>query len=344
MQVDNDASALAYLKRIGYYRLSGYWYPMRQIDRNSLARQKAPVRSDRFLPGSRFEDAVRLYVFDKKLRLLALDALERIEMAIRVDVAYTLGKRAPHAHEDPKHLHGTFTKKKKNGKSPYEDWLKKYREQLRRSQRSTLVSHHNKVYGGLPIWAAIEIWDFGMLSKMYSGMKHEDREQIAQAYGANDSKTLSQWLKSLNFIRNTCAHHGRLWNINILELSNVPEAWEPFKLNKARPFFYFCLMQQLLQNICPNSTWSQRFQNLLQEFPEPENKAITLRDLGTVPAWQTIPVWEKAEAQKKTAAYPPEGEEATVIFESILHESTPAVKPNMPEASSDADNRPPEPQ
>lgn len=79
MQVDDDAAALDYLERIGYYRLSGYWYPMRQIDKEESDLQKAPVRSDRFLPESRFEDAVRLYVFDKKLRLLALDALERIE-------------------------------------------------------------------------------------------------------------------------------------------------------------------------------------------------------------------------------------------------------------------------
>lgn len=98
MQVDDNAAALDYLERIGYYRLSGYWYPMRQIDKEESEHQKAPVRSDRFLPGSRFEDAVRLYVFDKKLRLLALDVLERIEMAVRADVAYVLGKRHPMAH------------------------------------------------------------------------------------------------------------------------------------------------------------------------------------------------------------------------------------------------------
>lgn len=32
LQVENRAAALAYLERLGYYRLSGYGYPLRQID------------------------------------------------------------------------------------------------------------------------------------------------------------------------------------------------------------------------------------------------------------------------------------------------------------------------
>lgn len=95
LQVDDDEAALRHLARIGYYRLSGYWYPMRVTDKTASAREKRPVRLDRFVEGSRFEDVVRLYIFDAKLRLLALDALERIELAVRVDVAHLLGKYDP---------------------------------------------------------------------------------------------------------------------------------------------------------------------------------------------------------------------------------------------------------
>ncbi|WP_416379083.1 Abi family protein [Altererythrobacter sp. H2] len=84
LTVGDDTRAIGYLEKIGYYCLSGYWYPFR-------APKAQPVglvfREDHFLPGSTFEDAVALYAFDRKLRLLALDALERIERAIRVDVA-----------------------------------------------------------------------------------------------------------------------------------------------------------------------------------------------------------------------------------------------------------------
>lgn len=178
-----------------------------------------------------------------------------------------------------------------------------------------------------------------MLSKMYAGMKHDDRERIAKIYDINDSKTFSQWLRSLNFIRNVCAHHGRLWNINVLELSNIPKEWSRFELKKERPFFYFCLMQRLLQIICPNSSWSKRLQNLLEEFPQPKNRAIKLEDCGAVPEWREIPIWEKPDAKKRTAAYTPKGEEAAVILDSILEGTTATVKPDRPEASPEADDR-----
>lgn len=111
LQVDNPVAALDYLERLGYYRLSGYWYPLRAVDPVASVAQGKAVRLDGFGSGSRFEDVVRLYVFDKKLRLLALDALERIEMAVRVDVAHLLGRRDPRAHESAACLHGNFTKK-----------------------------------------------------------------------------------------------------------------------------------------------------------------------------------------------------------------------------------------
>nr|WP_216819616.1 Abi family protein [Paenalcaligenes hominis] len=111
MQVEDEEAALRYLARIGYYRLSGYWYPMRVIDKVASEQEKRPVRLDRFVEGSRFEDVVKLYIFDAKLRLLALDALERIELAVRVDVAHLLGKYDSCAHKNPNCLHGNFTKK-----------------------------------------------------------------------------------------------------------------------------------------------------------------------------------------------------------------------------------------
>lgn len=71
LQVDNPVAARDYLERLGYYRLSGYWYPLRAIDPVASMVQGKAVRLDSFAPGCRFEDVVRLYVFDKKLRLLA---------------------------------------------------------------------------------------------------------------------------------------------------------------------------------------------------------------------------------------------------------------------------------
>lgn len=296
LQVDTPAAALEYLERLGYYRLSGYWYPLRTIDVTASITQSKAVRADNFVPGSRFEDVVRLYVFDKKLRLLALDALERIEMAVRVDVAHLLGQRDPLAHENPTCLHGNFTKKRipkgpDAGKTQHQVWLSKYHALLSRARKEPFVAHHQQQYGTLPIWAAIEAWDFGLLSKLFAGMQHADQQTIAALYGAPSGQAFAQWLRSLNFIRNVSAHHSRLWNINVLELSPVPAGW-PAELNNAKPFFYFCLMQQLLRVICPNSSWGQRFRNLLSdEFPMVARQTLSLEELGAFAGWQGWALW-----------------------------------------------------
>lgn len=284
--VDNDKAALNYLARIGYYRLSGYWYPLRVIDTETSLQQNLPVRFDHFMPESYFEDVVKLYVFDKKLRLLALDALERIEMALRVDVAHLLGEKDPCAHMKPDCLHGNFAKKtiKKGpnkGKTEHQMWLEKYETMLNRSRREPFIIHHRQKYNGsLPVWVAIEVWDFGLLSRLFEGMQYADKNRVAQKYGLTDGEQLAKWLKSLNFVRNVSAHHSRLWNINILELSARPTGWPP--INHSRPFMYFAIMAHLLAVICPNSSWTPRLIKLMDAFPNSKNGMFSLHDFGLI--------------------------------------------------------------
>jgi len=299
LQVDDRAAALSYLARIGYYRLSGYWYPFRRLeisqdDDGRLVKR----RLNAFVADSHFREVVDLYVFDKKLRLLALDALERIEMALRVDIAHLLGEQDIHAHENPQCLHGHFSKQvlKKGygkGRTQHQLWLEKYQQHLHRARREPFVAHYLGKYGRLPIWVAVEVWDFGMMSKLYAGMKPPDQNRIADKYGAKDGHTLAEWLRSLNFIRNVSAHHSRLWNINVLERS-APFADDAYwqALNNARPFFYFCLIQKLMRIICPNSRWHQRVRALMADFPQTTSGAVSLRDAGVIDDWQSWGLWK----------------------------------------------------
>jgi len=293
MQIADDQQALHYLETIGYYRLSGYWYPLRlKLDRRASA-QLTSERASVFVSGSRFEDVVRLYGFDRKLRLLAMDALDRIEMAVRVDVAYLLGERDPLAHENPDYLHNGFTgqiikKGAGKGKSRYNLWLDKYQKLRARAKSMPFVKHHEEKYGALPIWVAVEVWDFGLLSQLFSGMMPDDKDHIAKKYRVSDGITFAQWLHGLNFVRNTCAHHSRLWNLH------VPKMAQPLNgryrgLSNTQPFFYFCLMQYLLRTVSPGSGWHQRFRKLLeQEFP---GEQFSLRDFGLLSGWEGWSLW-----------------------------------------------------
>lgn len=288
--VTEPEKALNYLERIGYYRLSGYWYPFRVLSNADR------VILDIFKSEASFQNAVDLYVFDKKLRLLVLDALERIEIALRVDISHTLGEKDPFAHIKPEFLSNNFCSKvnKKTGLTEHAQWLKTHDGLIQRSKEK-FIEHNKDKYGlPLPIWIACEIWDFGTLSKLFSGMKPDDKNTIASKYGVSEGRIFESWLRSLNYLRNVCAHHSRLWNRNIIDQPKLPKAGEvswvdPFQGEAhllARPFLLLCIAKHLLTIINPSSSWGQRLTVLLLEFPDLQHVGLNLNGMGAVEGWE----------------------------------------------------------
>lgn len=301
LEVTNDDIALDYLHRIGYYHLSAYWYSFRQLTspRNPNESGGNTSRNDEFVQGSSFQHAVELYVFDKRLRLLLLDAIERIEVAIRVDIAYLLGSRDPFAHSKPDLLHGNFTKKinRKTGKTGYERWIEQH-NQKETTSKEDFVRHYSAKYGfPLPIWVSVELWDFGMLSMFYQGMKFADKEAIASRYSIPDFELMESWLRSLNFVRNVTAHHGRLWNKNLIDQPKLPRIGEipsfdpliPIPLIQSRLYVDLCILIYFMKQICPNSTWITRLKTLIETFPNVP--ILTISDMGFPTNWASHDFW-----------------------------------------------------
>lgn len=310
MEVSDEAKALDYLERIGYYRLSGYWYDFRvrggaycPLDSETggkpkKVRTERPVLDD-FKPGTRFQDAVDLYVFDKKLRLLVLDALERIEVALRVDLSHRLGEKDLFAYLKPELFHDSFAAKVNpaTGLTQHHEWLTKHAGLIVRSREAFMT--HNKDKYGLPvaIWVACEVWDFGCMSMLFSGLQTADQDAIASSYGVRDGRVFASWLRSLNYLRNVCAHHSRLWNRNIVEGPKLPAPGQVGSLDgfvrdesnalRTRPFLLLCICQHLMLVINPASSWGSRLKtHLLEEFPALSHLGITLQGMGVDQGWE----------------------------------------------------------
>ena len=305
LEVTDVTAALDYLDRLGYYRLSAYMYPFRKID---LAQEEGGdiqiKRLDEFVEAASFQEAVDYYVFDKRLRLLALDALERIEVAIRVDIAYLLGERDTYAYANPAELDSSFVSKviSHSGSTKFQEWTERYEAILQRS-RETFVSHYLSKYGPpLPFWVAIEIWDFGLLSKFYSGIKNSDQRLIASKYGLGHGKIFGTWLRSLNYLRNLCAHHSRVWNRNIIDQPRLPPPGQISDFDNfigkadliSRSFLLFCVIQFLMKQICPASTWGDRFKALMADFPASRTGKAPVSDMGCISGWEKWELWEGA--------------------------------------------------
>lgn len=302
--VTDDHKALSYLERIGYYRLSGYWYPFRErseiccpIDGTKKKGKTDRMALDQFKPGTTFAQAVKLYVFDKRLRLLVLDALERIEIALRVDISHFLGHIDACAYTKPELFYPGFSQdwNTKTGLTKHQDWLAYQARLIQRSKEEFMV-HVKKQYGlPLPIWITCEVWDFGALSRLFDGMQEADQDFLSAKYGVRNGRHFASWLRSLNYLRNVCAHHSRLWNRNIIDQAKLTPIGEVVVLDQfrgkehalARPFFLLCIIWHLLTTINPTSTWWSRLrEHLLNNFPDLQATGLNLKGMGTIDGWE----------------------------------------------------------
>jgi abortive infection bacteriophage resistance protein len=310
MEITDMAAAAACLGRIGYYRLSGYWYPFRkshlstdlltgEVLADPHTGKPQIIIEDDFRPGTTFQQIMDLYVFDKRLRLLFLDAIERIEVALRVDIALLLGARDPWAHRDPKQLHGRFLKiDARTGKTEYQKWLDRL-DSTFNSSKEEFAKHFKKKYQGElpPIWIAIEIWDFGMLSMFLGGMKVADQEHLAAKYGIPRADLLTSWVRNINNVRNICAHHGRLWNRSPADQPSPPKSGEVAELDhlatsrfsKSRIYATTAALQFLLRTIHPTSSWSVRLKAHCASFPR--ISGLSLVQAGFPKDWENLPLW-----------------------------------------------------
>ena len=320
LRIKDSAKALEYLERIGYYRLSGYWYPLREQTgpcvrlTDDFKRPKKlkveTLRYDRFLPGASFQNAVDLYVFDKKLRLIALDALERIEVALRVDISHTLGKEDRFAYLRPDMFHGSFSNDLNNdGLTGHHRWLSKHAGLITRSKEE-FIAHNRERYGlPIPIWVSCEVWDFGTMSTLFAGLREKDQDAISKKYGIGNGRIFASWLRSLNYLRNVCAHHSRLWNRNIVDQPKLPTEKEAafvkaFKGDNrltSRPFLLFCITQHLMKRINPTSTWQFRVRHLLEDgFPRLDHVNLNLASMGVDKHWKRR--WPKQKTPERIDA------------------------------------------
>lgn len=297
LEISNVVAARNCLRRIGYYRLSAYWYPFR-----APTSTKPPSRSDAFLPGSRLEDALALYVFDKNLKLLAMDALERVEVAMRVELSLCLGRKGAFAYLDSAQLNPNFSIVSRDHSSPFNDWIRKM-DLLHSQSNEEFVAHFNRKYGPananhlspMPIWMACELWDFGMMSRLYSGLKDPDKQFIAVRLGLPNRTLLESWLHALNVIRNIVAHHGRLWNRFLgvapqISRRGLMPSFDvlPPNTNK-RIYAILCVLAHLLSQINPNSTWKKRVVVLANSFPHMSHAKLS--DMGFPANWKTHAFW-----------------------------------------------------
>ncbi len=274
LQVEDRERALSVLSRINYYRLSAYWRPFKRND-------------DRFHPDGSFDKAIDLYEFDRRLRLAMMDMIERVEVAFRTQVSYRIATlHGPYGHEDPARFQAWFR---------HDEWLEDLHHDTRRSQE-TFVSHFMREYEGfprLPIFVVSEVMSFGCLSLLFKGLNAIDRQALAAPHGVHP-KVLESWMHSLVYVRNTCAHHGRLWNRDLPIAPAIPRSGPPWTgehlPSPKRIHVVLCVLRSLSRGHPCSNEWAASIARLLARF---DDEPRWQRAMGLPPGWRESPFWKE---------------------------------------------------
>lgn len=275
MDVGDRDAALSQLQRVNYYRLSGYWYPFRKLE--------AGVRVDEFYAGTTLSDVVKLYEFDASLRAMTFSSLATIELVMRALLGHELGRIHECVHLEPSLLNA-----RARGE-PYRLWRQKYERSLAESHED-FVGHHRNLYGGrLPIWAAVELLDWGGLTKLYGFSPRPVQDAVAECFRLR-APQLESWLKSLNIVRNVCAHHGRLFNRVFALSPRLPSPGRYPALDSAAPFSktfgHLTLIQFMLDS---QGLRRAGLPAAMRAFPEV--RIVPVGHTGAPGMWNESPLW-----------------------------------------------------
>ena len=277
-----------WLTTVGYYRLSAYWLP---YEHPPSANE---TRSKRFMDGVIFDQIVDIYVFDRKMRLLVMEAIDRFEIAVRARWTNRLSvAHGSHAHMESKLFHDGFKH------------AQMYAKIAQRSSDSSevFVDHYRRKYTEPflpPLWQVTELMSFGELSRWVGNTKDNDlKDELARDLGLPNKETLDGTLQLLSYIRNICAHHGRLWNRKTVKR---PQSIKQFRVDldidrsgkqhQPRNSIYNVLvvLARTLRHQSPDTTFPQRVRTLV------ETRTTAQRiSMGFPADWRDRPVWRSSD-------------------------------------------------
>jgi abortive infection bacteriophage resistance protein len=305
LQIQDEARTRHFLEAVSFFRLTPYMRPFQVVD--------DPQHG--FRTGAGFRSLTRLYDFDRRLRLLTMDAVERVEVAARAVISNHMGpSRGVHwylnarvfKHKyDHQRLLNTVREKQERALRDYEreceniDRLSndERKSHLKRQRaHESYARHYPLTYREpelMPGWAMVEELTLGDLSHLYAGLAHDsDRKAIARRLNLV-APLMESWLHTLTTIRNICAHHARLWNRELGIRPKLPEkpgfAWPEYLKAGTHKRMYpvLSILNHLMRRTSPHTSWDRRLHELLAEFPE-----VDLRAMGFPQHWQDDPFWQ----------------------------------------------------
>lgn len=253
--IDNEDYARHILNDISYFRL---------VKAYGLGLKKRNANFDGTVS---FEQIVELYLFNANFRQLLFTMVERIEINLRCRIAnhfsHTYGVLG---YEDAANF---------NNPDYHKEFLDDIDDEIGRNSKAPFVKNFRNNYadGKIPFYALVELFSFGMLSKFYKNMKPQDKKAVAQLYGIGYTY-LESWVEHIAFVRNICAHYGRLYNVNLAKTPKLYKQYTEQGISSIRVFATLLCIKHLIPNDRHWTEFVDTIDLLFEKYPHTDKKLM----------------------------------------------------------------------
>lgn len=251
--VEDDVSAQEILNRISYYRFTAYTLSLKT--------------NDRFHDAVTFNQIYRLYDFDLKFRLLLMEIVEIVEVSMKTHISLVLAEKYDGmGYTDSRNFFD---------ESKHEEFISELDKLLRRS-KDIFVRHYIKKYAGeFPIWVAMEVVTFGVMSKLFKNLKQCDQDDLGNRfYFGVKGDFLASWLHAIGNLRNICAHYGRIYNRNFPIAPKLFTRDKSVVIDNYKVFVTVLNIKYLIHDKTYWNSWTERLNALMDEYTEVDKVLI----------------------------------------------------------------------
>ncbi|SEA10974.1 Abortive infection bacteriophage resistance protein [Oribacterium sp. KHPX15] len=262
--IDDEEYAKSILNDISYFRL---------IKAYSLGLKP---KNGNYLEGVTFKQIVELYLFNANFRQITFAEIEKIEVNVRCRVAnYFAGEYGVLGYKEPSNFvdaeyHRTF--------------IDDIEGEIGRNSKAPFVRNFIENYEGaeLPIYALVEVFSFGTLSKFYKNMKNPDKKAVAKSFGVGYTY-LESWLESISYVRNICAHYGRLYNAKLSKTPILYKEYSQAGIRNNRMFGVLLCMKHILKKDTHWNLYVNKIEDLINKYEK-----VDVRTMGFPENWKEL--------------------------------------------------------
>lgn len=245
-----------------------------------------PKGEHRFKERSKFQDALNLYRFDKKLRLFLFNEIEKVEIALRSTLANIVAEETENIFWMTDASMFANAEKFKRTMALVDKELKNSKEEF--------ILHFREKYSNTypPAWILVEILPLGVVTRIYENLADNALKKKIAARFSLPVPVFISWITIVTLTRNTCCHHARVWNkenpITPMVAKKLSRPWVSTSVSLNRAFFDICIIKWFFDIVSPNNDMKDHLQRLLSDFP-----MIDTRAMGFPNNWLEEPLWKE---------------------------------------------------